>query len=121
MKKFLIFLVLVAAGYFAYDYFFAEKIYYEINASYNKQRESVSIEGPAINPRDFAHYEGRIKNISDKTLNNVVITYMIDAQSSDVTIGKLEPGEVKEFRSSDVMLQHMDPSHYLKEVTFDPE
>ncbi len=122
MKKFLIFLVLIAACYFGYYYFLKEKIYYEITQeSYSKQRESVSIEGPAINPRDFAHYEGTIKNVSDKTLRNIVINYLIDAQPSSVTIEKLEPGEAKEFRSSDVMLRHMDPSHYREEVTFDIE
>lgn len=119
MKKLFIFLVLIVAGYFAYDNFFAEKKLYEINDSYNKQRESVSIDAPSIQPRDFAHYSGTIKNVSDKTLSNVVINYLIDAQPSSAVIGNLEPGETKEFNSSVVMLRHIDPSHYLKEVTFD--
>lgn len=121
MKKFMIFIVLVVAGYFAYDYFLAEKALYEIKASYNKQRESVDINAPSIQPRDFAHYEGTIKNISEKTLNNVVVNYMIDAQLSAAIINRLEPGETKEFKTNVVMLRHIDPSHYLKEVTFELE
>ena len=121
MKKFLTFVVLVIAGYFAYDYFLAEKEVYEIKASYNKQRESVDINAPSIQPGDYAHYNGTIKNISDKTLFNVMIIYMIDTQQSTASLDKLVPGETREFKTSVVRLRHMDPSHYLKEVTFNIE
>lgn len=79
MKKFLIFVLLVIAGYFAYDNFIKEKEVVEINASYNKIRESVSLDAPSVQPRDFSHYAGTIKNISDETLNNILINYLIDA------------------------------------------
>lgn len=121
MKKFLIFLLLVVSGYFAYDYFLAEKELYEITASYNKQRESVDINAPSIQPADYSHYSGTIKNISEKTLKDLTIIYMIDAQQSTASLDKLEPGEMKEFKTSVVRLRHMDPSHYLKEVTFKHE
>lgn len=117
MKKLLVFVVLVAAGYLIYDNFIKEKEMVQINASYNKTREAVDIDAPAINPRDFAHYEGTAKNISDKVLKNIVITYVIDAQISESTIDKLEPGEEVNFKTKDVMLRHMDPSHYLKGVS----
>ena len=119
MKKFLVFIVLVAAGYFAYDTFLKEKDVVEINASYNKTREAVDIEAPAIQPRDFASYTGTIKNISEETLNNIVVTYLIDAKPSVAKIDKLEPGEVKNFNTEVVMLNHIDPAHYLKDVTYD--
>lgn len=119
MKKFLIFIVLGVAGYFAYDNFLKEKDAVEINASYNKTREAVNIDAPAIQPKDFASYAGTIKNITDETLNNLVLTYLIDAQPSTVTIDKLEPGEEKSFTTTSVMLRHMNPGHYLKDVTYD--
>lgn len=121
MKKFLVFIILVVAGYFVYDNFIKEKDVVQINASYNKMREAVDPNAPALNPRDFAHYEGTIKNISDKVLNHIVITYSIDAQESKYEIQKLEPGEVINFKTEPVMLHHMDPGHYLKSVTYDKE
>lgn len=119
MKKFLTFVLLVVAGYFVYDNYIKEKEVVEIKASYNKARESVSIDAPSIQPRDFAHYSGTVKNISDKTLTNIVINYLIDAQPSAVTIDKLEPGEEKNFTTNQVMLRNMDPAHYLKSVEYD--
>lgn len=119
MKKFLIFIVLVVAGYFAYDIFLNEKDAFEINASYNKTREGANIDAPSIQPRDFASYTGTIKNITDKSLTNIVITYLIDAQPSTAKIDKLEPGEEKSFTTNAVMLRNMDPGHYLKEVTYE--
>jgi len=119
MKKFLVFVLLVVAGYFAYDNFIKEKDVVEINASYNKVRESVNIDAPALQARDFAHYAGTIKNISDEILNNIVVTYLIDAQPSIANIDKLEPGEEKNFTTNPVMLRNMDPSHYLKGVDYD--
>ena len=121
MKKLLVFVVLVVAGYFVYDNFIKEKEVVQISANYSKTREGVDLDAPAISPRDFAHYEGTIKNISDKVLNNIVITYLIDAQESKSEIGKLEPGKEIEFRTEPVMLRHMDPAHYLKSVTYNKE
>jgi len=119
MKKVLVFALLIAAGYFAYDNFIKEKEAVEINASYNKVRESVNIDAPALQARDFAHYAGTIKNISDESLNNIVVTYLIDAQPSTANVDKLEPGEEKNFTTNSVMLRNMDPSHYLKGVEYD--
>lgn len=119
MKKFLVFALLIAAGYFVYDNFLKEKEVVEINASYAKVRESVNIDAPALQARDFAHYAGTIKNISDESLNNIVVTYLIDAQPSTANIVTLEPGEEKNFTTNPVMLRNMDPGHYLKGIEYD--
>ena len=119
MKKFIIFILLVVAGYFAYDTFFKEKEAVSIEATYVKNRESVDIDAPALQARDFSHYEGTIKNISDETLNNIVVNYLIDAQPSTTKIDRLEPGEVKNFSTNPVLLRNMDPGHYLKNITYD--
>jgi len=119
MKKFLIFVMLVVAGYLVYDNFIKEKEIVQINASYAKAREAVDIDAPAIQPRDFAHYEGTAKNISEEVLSNVIITYLIDAQPSTASINKINPGEEVKFRTKEVMLRNMDPAHYLKSVEYD--
>lgn len=121
MKRFLVFVVILVAGYLIYDNLIKEKEEFVIHASYTKARESVDIDAPSITPRDFAHYEGTIKNISEKTLSNITIIYLIDAQESDYKIDKLQPGEEVNFKTSRVMLRHMDPGHYLKSVTYDKE
>jgi hypothetical protein len=121
MKKLIIFVVFIIAAYLVYDNFIKEKEVVKINASYSKEREAVDIDAPAINPRDFAHYEGTVKNISDKDLNNLVITYLIDAQESVYKINKLASGEEVNFKTNPVMLRNMDPGHYLKSITYDKE
>ena len=119
MKKLLVFLTMVVVVYLVYDNFIKEKEVVKISAALVKAREAADIDAPAINPRDFAHYEGTVKNISDEVLNNLVITYLIDAQESDFRVNKLEPGEEINFKTIPVMLRHMDPAHYLKSVVYD--
>jgi len=119
MKKILIFVALVVGGYLIYDNFIKEKEVVQITASYSKAREAVDIDAPAIQPKDFAHYEGTAKNISDEVLSNVIITYLIDAQPSTASISKINPGEEIKFKTTAVMLRHMDPAHYLKSVEYD--
>jgi hypothetical protein len=121
MKKFFVFILLVVAGYFAYEYLIKEKEVYQIKDTYSKMREGVDIDAPSISPRDFAHYEGTFKNVSDKVLTNIVISYLIDAQVSEAKISRVEPNEEVQFKSNAVMLRHMDPPHYLKEVIYEQE
>lgn len=119
MKKFLIFVALVIGGYLVYENFIKEKEVVQIIASYTKAREAVDIDAPAIQPRDFAHYEGTAKNISNEVLSNVIITYLIDAQPSTASISKINPGEVVKFKTTTVLLRNMDAAHYLKSVEYD--
>jgi hypothetical protein len=119
MKKFTIFLLLVIAGYFAYDTFLKERQVVSIEADYFKNRESVDINAPSLQAKEFAHYEGTIKNISDEILNNIIVTYLIDATPSTASIDNLKPGEEKNFSTNPIMLRNMDPSHYLKDITYD--
>ena len=118
IKKFFVFVLLIVAGYFIYDNFLKEVTPYQLTDAYNKQREGVSIEAPTVQPRDFGSYSGTIKNISDKTLNNIVINYLIDAQPASASIDKLAPGEEKKFVTNNVMLRHMEAAHHLKDVTY---
>ena len=118
MKKLFVFVLLIVAGYFIYDNFLKEVPPYQLTDAYSKQREGVSIEAPTVQPRDFGSYSGTIKNISDKTLNNIVINYLIDAQPASASIDKLAPGEEKKFVTNNVMLRHMEAAHHLKDVTY---
>lgn len=118
MKKFLIFIALIVAGYFAYDNFIKEKIPYSIKDSYNKQREGVNIENPSIQPADYGSYSGTIKNIGEKVLVDININYLIDAQPINVKINRLGVGEEKSFQTEKIRLRHIDPAHHLEKVTY---
>jgi CARDB len=119
MKKFIIFVIIVIVGYLVYVNFIKEKEAVNINASYIKTQESASVEAPTLSPRQFGHYEGTVKNIGDKALSNIKITYLIDGQESDWEINSLAPGDSVSFITKTVMLHHMDSAHYLKSVIYD--
>lgn len=121
MKKLFIFIAIVVVGYLVYDNFIKEKKVVQIKASYTSRQEISGAEAPAISPRVFAHYEGTVKNISGKILNNLVITYVIDGHESEFKISKLSPGEKVDFKTGSVLLQHINPYHNLKSVVYDKE
>lgn len=80
MKKFLVLVLLLVGGYFVYDNFIKEKELVSVKANYVKNRESVDVNAPALQARDFAHYEGSLINVSEETLTNITVTYLIDAK-----------------------------------------
>jgi hypothetical protein len=121
MKKLIVFVIIVIIGYLVYDNFIKEKEVVNINASYVKSQESVSADAPTLSPRQFGHYEGTVKNVGDKSLSNLVITYLIDGQESDWEISSLSPGDSVNFVTKTVMLHHMDSAHYLKSIVYDKE
>ena len=121
MKKLLVFIVLIVAGYLAYTNFIKEKEVVKVEASYIKTRGGTDLNAPTVSPRDYAHYEGTIKNISDKTLNNLVITYLIDGQESEYKLNSLAPGQVVNFSTKVIMLHHAEPLHSLKSIMYDKE
>ncbi|HSL89092.1 MAG TPA: hypothetical protein VK870_07315 [Ignavibacteriaceae bacterium] len=120
MKKFLIFVLLVAAGYFAYEYLIKEKEVLEINADkLLSTAHSMDADAPALSPTRTGAVGGTVKNISDKVVTNIVLKYQMDAKPVEARIDRLEPGETKNFSTQSVSLRYADPSFYLEEVTYD--
>ncbi|HEY6626014.1 MAG TPA: hypothetical protein VIZ21_03590, partial [Ignavibacteriaceae bacterium] len=73
MKKLIIFILLVAGGYFAYEYLIKEKTVLEINADKSvTTQHSMDIDAPALAPSRFGSVHGTIKNVSDKTVTNIL-------------------------------------------------
>lgn len=118
MKKLLIFLVLVAAGYFAYDYFFTNNEIITVDGNFVKMKEGVNLDAPAIQPKTWGHVEGTVKNSSDKVVKDIVILYKVGGIDSKSVIRELQPGQEAKFRTNRVMLRVIDPSHYLENVTY---
>lgn len=122
MKKFLIFVLLVAAGYFAYDNFIKEKQALEIKAEKSLSTgHSMDADAPAISPSRSGSVVGTVKNISDKVVTNIVLKYQMDSKPVEARIDRLEPGETKRFSTQSVSLRYADPSFFLEETLYDQQ
>ena len=120
MKKLFIFILLVAGGFFAYKYFIEEKTVLEIHANKSISTEhSMDIDAPAISPAKFASVKGTVKNISDKTVTNIVLKYKLNAQPVEARIDQLEPGETKDFSTQSVRMTHVEVTFYLEESSYE--
>jgi hypothetical protein len=119
MKKFLILIVLIVGGYFAYENFLKEKEVLEVKGNLVKMKEGVDIDAPAIQPRTWGHIEGTVKNISENDVNNIEIVYKINGRESVARIKSLAAGEEVKFKTEKILLNSYEASHFLEKVNFD--
>lgn len=120
MKKLLIFILLVAGGYFAYEYLLKEKPVLEINADKNiTTQHSTSVDTPAMAPSRYAKIEGTVKNVSDNTVTNIVLSYKLNAKPVQARIDQLEPGETKNFSTQNIMLVHHEVTFFLEDMSYE--
>ena len=120
MKKLLIFILLVAAGYLAYNYLLKEKTVLEINADKSiSTQHSMDVDAPALAPSRYGSVRGTVKNVSDKTVTNILLKYKLNAEPVEARIDQLEPGETKNFSTQSVMLAHSEVTFFLEEMTYD--
>ena len=119
MKKFLIFVLLVAGAYLVYDNFIVEKEALEINATKHVTTSySSDINEPAMAPKKYGTVKGTVKNISDKTITNIILKYKLNAEPVEARIDRLDPGEVKNFSTQTLMLKHSEVTFFLEEKTY---
>ncbi len=122
MKKFLIFILVVAAGYFAYEYLIKTKDVLEIKAEKSiSTGYSSDVNAPSVTPSRSGSVTGSVKNLSDKTVKNIVLKYQMDAKPVEARIDRLAPGETKNFTTQTVSLRYADPSFFLEESTYEIE
>ena len=120
MKKLLIFILLVAGGYFAYKYLIEEKTVLEIKADKSiSTQHSMDIDAPALSPSRFGTVQGTVKNVSDKTVSNIVLKYKLNAQPVEARIDQLEPGETRNFSTQSVRLTHQEVTFFLEEMSYE--
>ncbi len=120
MKKFLIFVLVVAAGYFVYEYVIKEKPALEIKADkFLTTAQSMDIDAPALSPSRSGAVKGTVKNITDEVITNIILKYKMDTKPVEAKIDRLEPGETKDFLTQSVRLKYAEPSFFLEEVTHD--
>jgi hypothetical protein len=120
MKKFLVLVLIVAGGYFVYEYVIKEKPALEINASKSiTTNYSSDIDAPALAPKKYGSVQGTVKNISDKSVTNIFLKYKLNAQPLEARIDRLEPGEVKNFSTQRVMLTYSEVTFFLDEMSYE--
>jgi hypothetical protein len=120
VKKFLIFILLVAGGYFAYQYLIKEKTVLEIKADKSITTEhSMDIDAPALSPTRYASIHGTVKNVSNKTVTNIVLKYKLNAQPVEARIDQLEPGETKNFSTKSLRMTHVEVTFFLDNMSYD--
>jgi hypothetical protein len=120
VKKLLVFILLAAGAYFAYQYLIKEKTVLEITAGKSISTEqSMDINAPAISPSKFASIQGTVKNVSDKIVRNIVLKYKLNAQPVEVHIDQLEPGETKNFSTERVRMTHVEVTFFLEDKSYE--
>ena len=120
MKKLLIFILLVAAGYLTYNYLIKEKVVLEINADKSiSTQHSMDVDAPALAPSRYGSVQGTVKNVSDKTVTNIVLRYKLNAEPVEARIDQLEPGETKNFSTQSVMLAHSEVTFFLEGMSYE--
>jgi hypothetical protein len=120
VKKFIIFILLVVGGYFAYQYLIKEKTVLEIKADKSITTEhSMDIDAPALSPTRFASIHGTVKNVSNKTVTNIVLKYKLNAQPVEARIDQLEPGETKNFSTKSLRMTHVEVTFFLEDKSYE--
>ncbi len=120
MKKLIIFILLAAGGYFAYEYLLKDKTVLEIKADKSiTTQHSMDVDAPALSPSKFASVQGTVKNVSDKVVTNIVLKYKLNAQPVEARIDQLEPGETKNFSTQSVRMTHVEVTFFLEEMSYE--
>ena len=120
MKKLLIFILIAAAGYFAYEYLIKEKPVLEIKADKSISTSySMDVDAPALAPSRYGSVQGTVKNVSDEVVTNIILKYKLNTEPLEARIGRLEPGEVKNFSTQSVLLRHAEVTFFLEEMSYE--
>jgi hypothetical protein len=120
VKKLIIFILLVAGGYFAYKYLIEEKTVLEIKADKSiSTQHSMDIDAPALAPSKFGSVQGTVKNVSDKPVINILLKYKLNAEPVEASIDRLEPGETKNFSTQSVRLRHVEVTFFLDGMSYE--
>jgi len=120
VKKLLVLIILIAGGYFAYQYLLKDKTVLEIKANKSISTEhSMDVEAPALSSARFGSVQGAVTNVSDETVTNIVLNYKLNAQPVEARIDQLEPGETKNFSTQSVRLSHQEVTFFLEDMSYD--
>ena len=120
MKKLLVFILLAAGAYFAYDHFVKNKPVLEIKADKSvTTQNSMDPDAPAMTPARFGSVQGTATNVSDNLVKNIVLYYQLNGKPVNARIDQLAPGETKNFTTQTVRLTHVEVTFFLEDMKYE--
>ena len=120
MKKFLLIIIILGAGYFIYNKFYnfnpveiKDNIVVSQVSSYDINSAGVT------SPPKFASIEGKIKNTVEKTLTNIIIIYTVGLDTLSAFINFLDAGNTIGFITNNCRIRITSPKYSLDEIKFE--
>ena len=119
MKKIIILLVILAAGYFIYTKFFN---YNPLEISDNlivAQASSFDINSATPTPpTKFGYIEGIMENKSEKAVEDILIFYSVGWDTISASIGFISPGGTVQFKTNSCRVRSASSKYSLLEVKY---
>jgi len=82
-------------------------------------KSSMDLEAQSISqPLKEAEVQGTVKNNSDRTLKNIVITYKIARGTVSAKISLLKPNQTSNFTTSKYKTKDATPKYELESITY---
>ncbi len=119
MNKFLILLALIAAVYFIYSNYYNQKPYEIKENIVVTQSSGMDINSGPSPPPKYAHIEGTIKNVSDKNLINIIITYTVGYDTINAVVNFLPANQSSSFKTTSCGVRNANPQYSFEDVKFD--
>ena len=120
MKKILLIIIILGAGYFIYNKFYN---YNPVEIKDNivvSQQSSMEISSASVTPpTKFASIEGEIKNRGEKYLTNIIIIYTIGYDTLSAFINFLNAGNSIGFKTNNCRVRQTNPDYSLEKIKFD--
>ncbi len=119
MKKFIFFILFIAAGVIVYLKVKPENLI-EIKDKIETTKENnFDIDAPSPTPLYKARVIGSAKNTSDITLKNVSIEYNLGGKIITANIGQISPGQEIEFSTEQVIARSYNPYYKMNKINYE--
>ena len=117
--KSLLIVAIKASFLFACDFFKNEEVKILNDKLVTARKSGMDLENASMAKQlATAKIEGTVQNVSEKTLNKVVITYKIGRQSVSAEVGTLKPNQKKKFKTSGHKTNQSMPKYSLEAITY---
>ena len=121
MKALLIILLLVCCYYIAVKIFSEHDLEVKENLIITES-QNYDINLLYISPvSKYAFIEGTVRNLSDKSLKNISIIYLIGQDSVKAEIFSLIPGEYQKFKTNNCPIKSTSPGFSRLNISYDKE
>ncbi len=121
MKAFLLILLVVGSYYIAVKLFTKHDLEIEENLVIS-QSQNIDMNLLYISPvSKQAYIEGVVRNISDQSLKNISIVYLIGQDTAAAKIFYLLPGQSQKFRTNNCPIVSTSPGYALLNKIYEKE